>query len=94
MELSAEDNLRLNVLLAQELQAVRIDESKMIVYALTEKGEAKVQLNSNCKDEKYIKEIKALFSMLWDHLAVTRCFSNAGHVWVRQEMKVCSNCYC
>lgn len=62
MELSAEDNLRLNVLLAQNLQAVRIDESKMIVYALTEKGEARVELNSNCKDEKYIKEIKALFS--------------------------------
>ncbi len=62
MEISAEDNLRLNVLLAQDLQAVRIDESKMIVYALTEKGEARVQLNSNCKDEKYIKEIKAMFS--------------------------------
>ena len=62
MELSAEDNLRLNVLLAQKLQAVRIDESKMIVHALTEKGEAKVVLNPNCKDEKYIKEVKALFS--------------------------------
>ena len=62
MDLSAEDNLRLNVLLAQDLHAVRIDESKMIVYALTEKGEARVQLNSNCKDEKYIKEIKAMFS--------------------------------
>jgi hypothetical protein len=62
MDLSAEDNLRLNVLLAQNMQAVRIDESKMIVYALTEKGEAKIQLNANCNDEKYIKEVKALFS--------------------------------
>jgi len=62
MELSAEDNLRLNVLLAQKLQAVRIDESKMTVHALTDKGEAKVVLNPNCKDEKYIKEVKALFS--------------------------------
>lgn len=62
MELSSEDNLRLNVLLAQNLQAVRIDESKMIVYALTEKGEARVELNPNCKDEKYIKEVKAMFS--------------------------------
>ena len=62
MELSAEDNLRLNVLLAQKLQAVRIDESKMIVHALTDKGEAKVVLNPNCKDEKYLKEVKALFS--------------------------------
>ena len=62
MELSAEDNLRLNVLLAQELHAVRIDESKMTVFALTAKGEAKVPLNPTGKDEAYIKEIKALFS--------------------------------
>ena len=60
--LSAEDNLRLNVLLAQNMQAVRIDESKMIVYALTDKGEARVQLNANCNDERYIKEVKSLFS--------------------------------
>jgi len=62
MALSAEDNLRLNVLLAQELFAVRIDESKMIVYALTAKGEAKVPLNAIGKEEVYIKEVKALFS--------------------------------
>jgi hypothetical protein len=62
MALSAEDNLRLNVLLAQELHAVRIDESKMIVFALTSKGEAKVPLNAIGKDEAYIKEVKALFS--------------------------------
>ena len=62
MQLSAEDNLRLNVLLSQELHAVRIDESKMTVFALTAKGEAKVPLNAIGKDEAYIKEIKALFS--------------------------------
>ncbi len=62
MALSAEDNLRLNVLLAQELFAVRIDESKMIVFALTAKGEAKISLNAIGKDEIYIKEVKALFS--------------------------------
>lgn len=62
MVLSAEDNLRLNVLLAQELHAVRIDESKMTVFALTSRGEAKVPLNSTGKDEAYIKEVKALFS--------------------------------
>ena len=62
MELSAEDNLRLNVLLAQELHAVRIDESKMTVFALTAKGEARVPLNAIGKDEPYIKEIKSLFS--------------------------------
>jgi hypothetical protein len=62
MDLSAEDNLRLNVLLAQKLHAVRIDESKMVVFALTDKGEAKVPLNPNCKDEKYIKQVKAVLS--------------------------------
>ncbi|MCG6939446.1 MAG: sulfur reduction protein DsrS [Gammaproteobacteria bacterium] len=62
MALSAEDDLRLNVLLAQQLHAVRIDESKMTVFALTARGEAKVPLNPTAKDEAYIKEIKALFS--------------------------------
>jgi hypothetical protein len=62
MDLSAEDNLRLNVLLAQNLQAVRIDESKMVVFALTDKGEAKVPLNPNCRHEKYIKQVKAVLS--------------------------------
>jgi len=62
MELSPEDNLRINVLLAQNMQAVRIDESKMIVYALTDRGEAKIQLNPNCKDEQYIKLIKSILS--------------------------------
>jgi len=62
MELSPEDSLRLNVLLAQNLQAVRIDDSKMIVFALTEKGEAKVPLNPNCKSDRYIKLVKEVFS--------------------------------
>lgn len=62
MELSPEDSLRLNVLLAQELHAIRIDDSNMIVYALSAKGDAKVKLNPNCKDDKYIKLVKELFS--------------------------------
>jgi len=62
MDLSPEDSLRLNVLLTQGLQAVRIDESRMIVYALTERGEAKVPLNANCRDEQYIRNVKALLS--------------------------------
>lgn len=62
MNLSPEDSLRLNVLLKQELQAVRIDESKMAVFALTSKGEASVSLNPNCRDEKYLKQVRELFS--------------------------------
>lgn len=61
-QLSPEDSLRLNVLLRQNLQAVRIDESKMTVFALTEKGEAKVPLNPTGKDEAYLKEVRQLFS--------------------------------
>ncbi|HEY9050864.1 MAG TPA: DsrS, partial [Gammaproteobacteria bacterium] len=45
MDLSPEDSLRLNVLLSQGLQAVRIDESRMVVHALTPRGEAKIPLN-------------------------------------------------
>lgn len=62
MNLSNEDNLRMNVLLHQDLQAIRIDESKMIVYGLSEKGEATVHLKPNCKDEAYIKQVKELIS--------------------------------
>ncbi len=61
-QLSNEDNLRLNVLLTQPLQAVRIDEGKMIVHGLTERGEAKVPLNPNCKDEMYVRRVKELIS--------------------------------
>ena len=62
MELSNEDALRLNVLLNQNLQAIRIDESKMIVYGLSDKGEASISLNPNCRDEQYVKQVKELIS--------------------------------
>lgn len=62
MDLSDEDKLRLNVLLAQSLQAIRIDESRMELYALSEKGEAKIILHANCKDEKYLKIIRQWLS--------------------------------
>ena len=62
IQLSNEDQLRLNVLVAQPLQAIRIDESRMCVHALSEKGEAKVQLNPTCKDDKYIRLIRQFLS--------------------------------
>jgi hypothetical protein len=62
MQLSNEDNLRLNVLLAQPLQAVRINEGTMTVHALTEKGEAKVTLNPTTRDEQYLRWVRELFS--------------------------------
>lgn len=62
MDLSPEDNLRLNVLLAGKPQAIRIHESSMVLYGLTEKGEAQVQLNPDCRDERYLKRVKELLS--------------------------------
>lgn len=58
-ELSSEDSLRLNVLMmANPVQAVRIDEGAMTLYALTENGEAKVQLHPNCRADQYIGRVK------------------------------------
>lgn len=62
LELSPEDELRLNVMLAQNPQAVRIDESRMVVYALTDKGEARVDLSPNCNEAAYLRRIKAMLS--------------------------------
>ncbi len=62
MPLTNEDNLRLNVLLRQNLYALHIDESKMLVSALTERGEAEISLNANCRDEKYISMVKEVIS--------------------------------
>ena len=62
MDLSSEDSLRLNVLLRQGLQAVRIDESRMTVHALTLRGEAKVPLHANCRTDQYNSNVKAMFS--------------------------------
>jgi hypothetical protein len=60
--LSAEDNLRLNVMLASGVDAVRIDEGRMIVYGLSDSNEAQVQLNPNCKDEQYLRQVRELLS--------------------------------
>ena len=62
MELSPEDALRINVLLASPLEAVRIDESSMTVHALSGKGEARVRLNPNCRDEAYLRAVREALS--------------------------------
>ena len=63
MELSNEDNLRLNVLLAQELKAIRINESTMTIHALTNQGEAKVKLNPTLQDDQYLRMVRELISL-------------------------------
>ncbi len=57
-ELSHEDSLRLNVLMAGGVQAVRIDETGMILYALTERGEAKVALSPNSSNDQYLRRVR------------------------------------
>jgi len=62
VELSSEDALRINVLLASSMHAVRIDESNMTLHALSVKGEAKVRLNPNCRDETYLRCVRETLS--------------------------------
>jgi hypothetical protein len=57
-ELSPEDALRLNVLLAGELHAVRIDEGALTLHALTPKGEARVSLHRNCRPDQYVTRVR------------------------------------
>jgi hypothetical protein len=61
MELSSEDSLRLNVLLANA-RAIRIDDNRCCVYGLAEHGEVKVQLNPNARVERYLKSVRELLS--------------------------------
>jgi len=58
-DLSSEDQLRLNVLmLANQVQAVRLDEGAMTLFALTDKGEARVPLHANCRADQYLHRVK------------------------------------
>ena len=63
MQLAHEDNLRLNVLFAQAVQAIRINEGTMTLHALTAKGEAKIKLNPTVRDEQYLRWIREWLSM-------------------------------
>lgn len=62
MQLSGEDLLRLNVLMAQDVLAVRIDENRMQVYGLIEDGEGRVDLNASGQHEQYIKMVREFLS--------------------------------
>jgi len=62
LSLSNEDTLRLNVLLANPIEAIRIDENHMVVHGLTAETEAKVPLNPNCRNDRYLKFVRAFIS--------------------------------
>ncbi len=62
MELSSEDLLRLNVLLANDVEAIRIDEGSMTVYGLSRGNEARIALRPNCRAEQYLKRVREMLS--------------------------------
>ncbi len=62
MALSNEDLLRLNVLLANDIEAIRIDEGSMTVYGLSRGNEARVPLNPNCRPEQYLRRVREMLS--------------------------------
>ena len=63
-DLSPEDAFRLQVLLAQELKAVRLDEAEAgpMLHALTDKGEASIPLTPNGRLDKYLRHVRELLS--------------------------------
>ncbi len=60
--LSAEDSFRLQVLLTQDIKAIRIDEANLILYALTDKGEASLPLSPNCRADRYLRLVREQLS--------------------------------
>ncbi len=62
LQLSSEDLLRLNVLLANDVEAIRIDEQSMTVCGLSGNGEVKIPLNPNCRREQYLRRVREALS--------------------------------
>jgi len=62
MELANEDLLRINVLLAHNCEAIRIDEQTLTVYGLAGNNEAAIALNPNCRAEQYLRRVRELLS--------------------------------
>lgn len=61
-ELSAEDELRLNVLLAQQPLAIRIDEARQTLHALLADTECSVQLHPIGAPSRYLKAVREWLS--------------------------------
>lgn len=62
MELAAEDLFRLEILFTRPLQAVRIDESKLILHALAEDGEVQITLHPNDRPERYLRRVREVLA--------------------------------
>ncbi len=62
MELSQEDALRLNVLMANQVEAIRIDESTMTVHGLLADKEAAVKLHPTGRPDQYLRLVRELLA--------------------------------
>ncbi len=62
MELSSEDALRLNVLLANKPLAIRIHESNMTLHGLLAGSDVTIKLNPVGSDERYLKTVRSYLS--------------------------------
>ncbi|HRH82314.1 MAG TPA: hypothetical protein PLW81_14835 [Thiobacillaceae bacterium] len=60
--LSAEDTFRLNVLLTQDLKAIRLDESNLVLHALTAQGEASMPLHPTGRADRYLRIVREALS--------------------------------
>ena len=60
--LSSEDTLRLNIMLAKKPRAIRIDESRMMIFALIDSGEVKFKITSQGNDSAYLKLVRQFLS--------------------------------
>lgn len=76
-----EDSLRLAILLRQELFALRIDEGKMRLHALTASGEASVQLNPDRAHAQYLRAVQEVIAS--QILGVPHGFPNFLKRWTR-----------
>jgi len=61
-ELSPEDSLRLNVMLAGDIQAIRIDAANMTIYGLSPRGTATVKLHPSGRSDQYLRTARELLA--------------------------------
>jgi hypothetical protein len=60
--LTHEDDLRLQILLAEGVQAVRIDVPRQTLVALTERGEASLRLRPQGRPDSYWRQVREVLS--------------------------------
>jgi len=61
-ELTPEDSLRLNVMLAGDIQAIRIDATNMTIYGLSPRGTASVKLHPVGRTDQYLRTARELLA--------------------------------